>query len=103
MMGLQKKIRRMIMDTLLKKKQKKEKREKEKRKNDHHIYLVEERYQCGSKDPEWTPTGDSDGDYRIYGYQNAAVKWMKADYPDADPKNLRVRKYQRVNLKERKK
>ena len=81
----------------------KKKREKEKRKNDHHIWLVEERYQNGSKDPEWTPTGDSEGDYRIYGYKSAAVQWMKCDYSDAESKNLRVRKYQRVNIKERQK
>lgn len=61
----------------------------------HYFWVVEERCQSDSDDLEWRPTGDDEGAYCLFGTRKWARIWKRSDY-NADPKNLRVRKYIRA-------
>lgn len=65
-----------------------------KKNKSHHFWIVEERYQSGPNDPDWRPTGDDEGAYRLFGTRKWARIWKRSDY-ESNQKDLRVRKYVR--------
>jgi len=61
----------------------------------NYIWLIEGRQPTKNEHNIWFPTGDANGEFRIYRTRSSAVRMLSSSIYYGHPKDMRVSKYVR--------